>query len=96
MKLCTECGEQLPVCESCGPESEGRVDCDTCDGDGEITCDHCNHSHECEDCDGFGEYDCDTCNGTGYLKCRSKKCVSETEAWGDVDKSKNQKLPGVE
>lgn len=32
-----------------------RVDCEDCDGSGEITCSHC----------GVGEVECDACNGSG-------------------------------
>ena len=28
--------------------------CETCDGEGDVICDYCNHSHDCDDCDGTG------------------------------------------
>ncbi len=30
------------------------VRCDTCDGEGEVNCPHCNHESDCKDCNGNG------------------------------------------
>ena len=36
------------------PKSPIYDDCETCDGEAEIYCQHCKHSHECDDCNGTG------------------------------------------
>lgn len=37
------------------PDGEIWVDCDVCDGDGEVTCRYCGHDHDCDDCGGSGK-----------------------------------------
>ena len=33
---------------------KNSIKCEECNGQGEVTCDYCNHPHECEKCDGEG------------------------------------------
>ncbi len=45
--------------------------CDTCDGDGRVSCTVCHgkRKHNCYDCKGHGEVKCTSCHGTGKLTC---------------------------
>ena len=60
-------------CEKCGGKGRipKRVKCPECDGEGETTCDCCDHTHRCDKCGGActvparGTVRCDECAGTG-------------------------------
>lgn len=47
----TRKGWKTVDCDCGGPEYE---DCDTCDGNGFYTCEHCGSEVDCEECDGEG------------------------------------------
>jgi hypothetical protein len=78
--------EYPPDWESLAPISEtcykckgtgAMFECPTCDGVGEVECDHCGHESTCEDCHGIGTgstsrdkegaQTCDSCDGTGSI-----------------------------
>jgi hypothetical protein len=43
-----------------------QKDCETCDGSGEVSCEHCyKGTITCDECDGSGEVDCPECDGDG-------------------------------
>src|SRR5690606_41026141 len=54
--------------------SSDLYDCDSCGGDGLITCDEyeCNGKHEwqCDECIGEGKVACSKCEGEGWVTCR--------------------------
>jgi len=58
---CVDCEacKRTAACKACADRPRK---CKACDGDGEITCDHCGHESDCDDCGGSGE--CPDCNGT--------------------------------
>ncbi len=59
-------GEFVGNCENC---ENGRVDCDSCGGEGNVDCYDCGGSGSiiCSDCDGEGEIDCPDCDGSGDI-----------------------------
>lgn len=54
-------------------DSVKKYQCQTCDGDGLVTCDSsdCNGKHEweCDECFGEGRTSCSNCNGEGWNTC---------------------------
>lgn len=55
-------------CDTC--DGEGTITCHECDGDGEAPCDDCDGGHiHCDVCDGQGELECGSCDGEGELEC---------------------------
>ena len=55
-------------CKGTGKYPE-MIECDTCDGSGEVTCSECDNDHDCKDCNGKGEVRgnvnavCENCHG---------------------------------
>lgn len=73
---------QCRKCRGTGEYRIGRVDCDECDGDGDVTCNTCGGDGTlyCNTCDGNGEIECHKCggngicpkcNGAGNVECRA-------------------------
>tara|TARA_R110001599_G_scaffold244951_1_gene445209 strand:- start:436 stop:2157 length:1722 start_codon:yes stop_codon:yes gene_type:complete len=72
---CDECdntgmNDKNKVCDECG--GEGEINCETCDGENEITktCEICDGSGEvgCNYCGEDGDIECDSCNGEGLVE----------------------------
>jgi hypothetical protein len=62
---------EMVDCEAC---TDGKVDCEDCDGSGKEQDEDGNQTEEdCPTCEGEGQTDCDTCDGTG----------EDVEAWRD-------------
>lgn len=55
-------------CDFC--EGRGEVECYYCDGRGEVECHHCdgNREIECYDCYGEGDIECSHCDGEGTIE----------------------------
>jgi hypothetical protein len=73
-----------------------RVECEQCDGSGDIDCENCEGGGmvECPDCDGAGVDDegdtCAECNGAGEVECswcngRGAEDCGECEGFGEVE-----------
>ena len=61
--------DDMIECETC--QGTGEVDCDECDGSGTHTCPRCDQEDgECEECDGDGQVECPTCDGNGVIAGR--------------------------
>ena len=47
------------------------VECDYCDGGGEVNCESCdgNGDVECGECDGSGQISCEDCEGEEFIEC---------------------------
>lgn len=60
----------FPIKETCY-----KVTCETCEGQGRMTCGECHGERKvtCDKCDGAGEAKCGTCHGYGELRC--DKCA---------------------
>lgn len=45
-----------------------EIECDNCNGNGNVECSYCDGSGEvdCSNCDGSGEVECNDCEGTGF------------------------------
>jgi hypothetical protein len=54
---------EMPACEEC---TDGEIDCDDCEGTGEVTDDFDEtKKQECETCSGNGTVECENCDGSG-------------------------------
>jgi hypothetical protein len=53
-------------CAQC--DMNGLVDCDWCNGSGEIEDDNSEENETCDNCWGRGQVDCDWCDGSGNIK----------------------------
>jgi hypothetical protein len=58
------------TCGSCGGSGAGG-ECDTCGGDGQVTCHRCGGGGtvQCGRCRGTGQVNCGMCRGTGKIAC---------------------------
>ncbi len=54
-------------CEYC--EGNGEITCDECDGQGNVDCDYCDEGKApCEECEGNKKKECETCYGDGEIE----------------------------
>jgi len=47
---------------------ESEENCDYCNGEGQIECEHCDGEDDCEYCDNTGYVVCGHCDGSGFSK----------------------------
>jgi hypothetical protein len=70
--------DESDYCDHCD-DGSNREDCDSCGGEGNISCDYCESGRvDCEDCRSNGEIECGSCNGSGGY-------YNDEDDWIDCD-----------
>lgn len=61
------------------------VECDYCDGNGEVSCESCGGDGEieCSDCDGSGQISCEDCEGEECSLCDGDEFIKCSDCDGD-------------
>ncbi len=61
------------------------VECDYCDGNGEVSCESCGGDGEieCSDCDGAGQISCEDCEGEECSLCDGDEFIKCSDCDGD-------------
>lgn len=85
--ICIECDSIIPAVRK-GNTVKYEIDCEECEGDGEVLCDKCDDEGlvKCEKCNGRGENECGYCGGFGCGHCddTGKRDCNECEGDGTL------------